>query len=203
MPGAIPNGVHPDAFSRFQTSILAPVSTSNWTAEGASLYATPCIAVSPLLSTALTFPPSSRTTLMASTTSPSDQGSSPGKRVPTPAATSSGVVLSAFAKNGSAPRSARRCISSASAVLAAMRNGVASIMFRSVVPTFVRRVIRTFKVASTRDEPLHEIQASHRAGSFRSRIVPTGARLTHPADQMQGRPSLGTRVRIGFPVEKA
>src|SRR5437763_1490326 len=51
---------------------------------------------------------------MASTTSLSVPASSPGDRVPSPAATIRGLEMSAFGRSGSAPREARKRISSAS-----------------------------------------------------------------------------------------
>src|ERR1700693_3549379 len=58
-----------------------------------------------------------------------------------------GDVLSAFGNSGSAPREARRSIKGASAPLAAIRKGVAPIIFRVVRPTFAFFVIRAFTFA--------------------------------------------------------
>ena len=64
--------------------------------------------------------------------------SSPGERVPSPAAAISGVLLSAFGSSGSAPSAASVLINSASAVRAASRNGVAPSSFRRVLFRFAR-----------------------------------------------------------------
>ena len=58
------------------------------------------MAVSPLLSTALMSSPRSSATCTASSTSLSVPASSPGERVPRPAAAISGVLLSAFGSSG-------------------------------------------------------------------------------------------------------
>ena len=105
------------------------------------------MAVSPLLSTALMSAPRSNAACMASNTSLSVPASSPGERVPSPAAAISGVELSSFVSSGSAPSAASVRISSASAVLAARKKGVAPRVFRLVSPRFTFFVMRVFKFA--------------------------------------------------------
>src|SRR2546426_253627 len=64
-PSAIKSGVQPYLFSRFHTSTFAPQAASRSTTFGALLYAAPCMAVSPLSSTALMSAPSSSSNLTA------------------------------------------------------------------------------------------------------------------------------------------
>ena len=82
------------------------------------------MAVSPLASTASMSFPRSRASCTASSTSASVPASSPGDRVPSPAAAISGVLFSALVMRGSAPRSTRVRMSSASATSDASMNGV-------------------------------------------------------------------------------
>src|SRR6185369_18055922 len=73
--------------------------------------------------------------------------SSPGERVPSPAAAIRGVLLSAFGIRGSAPRAASARINSASAVLAAKKKGVAPFVLRLVSPTLTFLVMRALMFA--------------------------------------------------------
>src|SRR2546423_15687505 len=82
------------------------------------------MAVSPLLSTALTSTPRSKSSRQASTASSSvPADSSPSPKAPTPAAASSGGQLSALAGCGSAPQASTSRVSGPAQAPAAQTKG--------------------------------------------------------------------------------
>jgi len=141
------NGVHPCSLSWSHTSGFAPRLARYRTASATFLYAAACIAVSPFLPTALGSLPSSMARAIASTTSLSVPPSSPADRVPSPAATISGVAPSAAGIFGSAPSGTKKRISSESAVSAARQKGVAPMLLRLVRPKLIFFVMRVLMFA--------------------------------------------------------
>ena len=129
--------------------------------------------------------------------------SSPGERVPSPAATINGVALSAFGMSGSAPSAASVRINSASPLRAAIRKGVAPRVFRPVSPIFTRLVIRAFRLAPCLANLLDQFQTGHRSRAAGSRIVVAAARLAHDREDVQRRVSDTRGIRVGAGIREA
>ena len=128
--------------------------------------------------------------------------SSPGERVARPAATISGVLFSTFVSDGSAPSATSAFISSASAVSAARRNGVAPSSFKRVLFRFTR--LR---------HPRVDVRACATSFFTSSRLVivpePSGPGSLSPTpglrtyyDHVQRRVAGSIGVRIGAGVEQ-
>ncbi len=137
-PWAIKSGVQPRLFFRSHTFGSAPLSANTCTNLGQLLYAAPCIAELPFLSTAFMSALCCNkysTVWMASSSVPAD--SSPSDNTPTPAAANNGVQRSIFVRQASAPSSTNSWTSGKSPASAASNRGVASV--RLSASRFVRR----------------------------------------------------------------
>ena len=145
------------------------------------------MAVSPLLSTALMSAPRSSATCTASNTSLSVPASSPGERVPRPAATISGVALSAFGNSGSAPSAA-----SSPHQLGVGGSGgqqerrrahrIQTGQSQVHLPGHARVQVRSMLL-----KLLDNLEAGHVPGTPRRGVVIAAARLADSAEGVQGR----------------
>src|ERR1044071_7544501 len=166
------------------------------------LYAAPCIAVSPFLSTVLGSAPKSSNIFTASTASLSSPASSCGSAVPTPAAAISGVVPLKFGRRGSAPNFSSSRISGTSSRSAAKRNGVAPSvpMLDDVLGCLGCAFGQSeIDVGAALHDLTHEVQTREaaRSGCRRGIADVARVRLSHPGNHMEWSESGAHIVGIG------
>ena len=182
----------------------APLSARNFTASGRFLYAAPCIAVSPCLSTALMSMPRVERQRASPRALPLPcrrlrrASACPARRPP-----SAPCCRRRWSASGSAPSFARVLISSASAVTAASRNGVAPISFEARVGEVAAPRHRAHRrSAPCATSFLTSSRLVIVPGTLGRRIVIADAGLADADDRVQRGVAECVGVRIGAGVQQ-